>query len=134
MTRSRTSYVDQGRAAGRVVVPGALDVTTPVAGFYRFKLRSGGVAVGVRLWFGPPKDPVTGEEMDRSWRWQAEAGGEYVDFDRVWPACGGTPIDEAEYCRLIRQQEWARQNAPDSAYADPRRNVDLLSTNTPLGF
>ena len=44
---------------------------TPIPGFYRMRLRSGGQPVGVRVWFGPPADPVTGEELDRSWRWQA---------------------------------------------------------------
>lgn len=109
-------------------------VDEPVAGFYRYRLRSGAVYGVARIWYGPPKDPLTGEEMDRSWRWQAEFNGEYIDLDRVWPACGRQPVDEAEYRRAIKQQAWAREHAPNSAYADSKRKVDLLSTRTPLPF
>lgn len=29
----------------------------PVAGHYRMRLRSGAVAVAIRIWFGPPIEP-----------------------------------------------------------------------------
>lgn len=104
----------------------------PTAGFYRMRLRSGGVPVGVRIWFGAPLDPVTGEEMDRSHRMQAEINGTYAEMDRVWPRCAGEPIDEAEYRHLCATQAWAKQHAPDSALAQPTRKVDPLSS--PLLF
>lgn len=110
------------------------DVSTPTAGLYRFRLRSGAVYGAVRIWHGPPHDPVTGEELDRSWRWQAMFNDEQIDLDRVWPACGRMPIDKAEYDRLLRQTEWARGAAPNSAYADHRKTVDRLSLDTPLPF
>lgn len=131
MTRAPLDY---SSAAQPVRMAGGIDVTTPVAGLFRHRLTSGGVAVAVRIWFGPPKDPVTGEELDRSWRWQAEADGHYIDFDRVWPVCAGSPIDEKEYSRLLSQSDWARQHAPRSAVADPLRKVDLLSPDTPMLF
>lgn len=109
-------------------------VTRPVAGFYRHRLRSGAVRGGVRIWFGPPHDPDTGEEMDRSWRWQAHFDGQPVEFDEVWPDCTGEPITEAEYQRRVARAAWARQNAPRSAFADPRRRLDPLSSDTPLPF
>lgn len=104
----------------------------PVPGYYRTRLRSGGMFVGVRIWFGPPHDPVTGEEMDRSHRWQAEANGRYIDFDRVWPGCASSPIDEAEYRHLASLQNWAVEHAPDSAVANPSKALNPLQT--PLVF
>ena len=123
-------------AVRAVSVAGATDVSRPVAGFFRHKLRSGGVVGAVRIWFGAPHDPVTGEEMDRSHRWQAEFLGEYVEFDDVWPACAGdaNEITESECRTLIARKEWAKTNAPASAYANPKRRYDPLSTNELLPF
>ena len=122
------------REVRAVHVEGAVDVTTPVAGFYRFRMFSGSVRGGVKLWNGPPSDPVTGEILDRSWRWQAEFDGKPVDFSRVWPQCAGDPITEREYTHYVMRRAWARENAPDSAFAEVGRKVDLLSTDNPLPF
>jgi hypothetical protein len=111
-----------------------LDVSTPTEGYYRYRLRSGAVYGGVRIWHGPPLDPVTGEELDRGWRWQATFNGEYIDLDRVWPACGRMPIDKAEHDRLARQSSWARDAAPGSAFANSTRKIDRLSLDEPLPF
>lgn len=132
MRTDRTPYAD--RAAGPVVVPGAVEIARPVEGYFRHKLRSGGVYGGVRIWYGAPLDPVTGEELDRSWRWQAQFNGVLVEFDQVWPVCAGDPITPDEYRTHCRRQEWAAKHAPDSAYADPRKRIDPLSTATPLPF
>lgn len=130
MTRATRTY---GERAEHRTFEG-LDVSTPTAGFYRMRLRSGGVYGAVRIWHGPPHDPVTGEEMDRSWRWQATFDGRDIDLDRVWPACGKEPVPESEYTRLLMQATWARENAPESAYADHRQKIDRLSKSTPLPF
>lgn len=122
-------------AVRAVSVAGAQDVSKPEAGFFRVKLSSRSVAVGVRIHYGPPLDPVTGEELDRSWRWQAEVNGEpYGDFDRVWPACAGEPISEQRYREYCERQRWARENAPNSSHAEPGRPHDPLSTDTLLPF
>lgn len=110
-----------------VHVEGASSISVPVAGHYRTKLRSGGVLVGVRLWHGPPHDPVTGEELDRSWRWQADCNGEPVDFDRVWPGCAGDPIGAEEYAYLASLQAWGREHAPTSPEANPHKPVNWLT-------
>lgn len=128
MVRDSTPYAQMGGATAFRGV----DVSAPVAGFYRCRLRSGGVIGGVRLWFGPPHDPVTGEELDRSHRWQAEFDGEPVNFDQVWPACAASPISESNYRALVARREWARRNAPGSAHADPRKRYDPLDDSTPL--
>lgn len=123
------------RASGPVDVSGAVDVSRPVEGYFRHKLRSGGVYVGIQIAYRPPLDPVTGEEMDRSWRWQAFANGKLIeDFDQVWPACAVDPIGADEYQTYCNRQRWAEQHAPASAYADPRKRVDPLSSNNPLPF
>jgi hypothetical protein len=131
MTRAAITYGD--RVAPTTAFAGQ-NISTPTAGFFRHRLRSGSVDVGIRIWFGPPADPVTGEELDRSWRWQAQANGDPIDFDRVWPECARVPITEAEYRRFCARQRWAATNAPESAYAEPTRRLDLLSRSTPLPF
>jgi hypothetical protein len=64
----------------------------------------------------------------------ARANGEPIDWLSVWPACAASPIPEAEYRRLSKQQAWAQQHAPDSAHADPKRRRDPLSSAEPLPF
>lgn len=130
--RDGRAYADH--AVRPVHVAGAQDVSKPVAGFFRHKLRSRGIVGGVRIWFGAPLDPVTGEELDRSHRWQAEFDGEYVEFDDVWPGCTGEPISEADYRALVNRRTWARKNAPNSAFANPKRKYDPLSSQEPLPF
>ena len=132
MNRSTAPYAaEQARAVHNA---SAVDVTEPVAGFYRFRLSGKSVRGAVKLWNGPPLDPVTGEVMDRSWRWQAAFDGEPIDFNRVWPVCAGEPISEAEYTQAVMRRVWARENAPDSAYAELGRKVDPLSRSELLPF
>lgn len=113
----------------------ALPITdTPIEGYYRMRLRRGAVFVGIRIWYGPPHDPDTGEEMDRSWRWQALMNGTPIDLDRVWPQCANESVSEAEYKHLSRLQQWSIERAPESGFADPHRRIDPLSTQNPLPF
>lgn len=136
MIRARSSrpYNDPS-AVIAVSVAGAVDVSEPVAGHFRHRLRSGSVVCGVEIRFGPPVDPDTGESLDRGWRWQCFVDGEYYDhWDQVWPGCTGSPISESEYRALCARREWARQHAPDSAYANVGRKIDPLSLAEPLPF
>lgn len=104
----------------------------PVPGFYRHKLRSGAVAVGVRIFFGPPCDPDTGEEMDRAPRMQAHCNGRYVELDYVWPQCARQPIDAREYAYLSSIQAWGEQHAPSSPEANPTKPVNWLTASIEL--
>ncbi|ALC12516.1 hypothetical protein [Sphingopyxis sp. 113P3] len=132
MTRSARPYAAGAENAQRF---DGIDVEEPVAGFYRIRLGAETVAVGIRLWFGAPLDPLTGEELDRGWRWQAQADdGSILDFERVWPACARDPITEADFNARRARRAWARENAPDSAYAELGRKVDRLSRSEPLPF
>lgn len=129
MSRAALIYGEQ-RADRRF---DGVDVSEPVAGFYEGKVRAHGVVAGIRIWHGPPADPVTGEELDRSWRWQAEVNGLPIDFDRVWPKCAAREITMGRYQLHCRKTQWARENNPDSAYADPRTK-DISALSEPVPF
>ncbi|MFC4255415.1 hypothetical protein GRI97_08240 [Altererythrobacter xixiisoli] len=131
MSRAQFSYAS-GRAIDRAFT--GIDVSEPTEGYYRHRLVFGGVRGGVHIWYGPPHDPDTGDEMDRSWRWQAEFDGDYIELDRVWPDCAGEPISEADYRAYCNRKAWARQNAPNSAFANRRQRRDPLSIDCPLPF
>lgn len=123
MVRARLDYSQRSefRAVG-------FDPDEPIAGYYRMRLRSGAAFCGIRIWHGAPLDPVTGEEMDRGHRWQAQANGAPIDLERVWPKCAADPVDAAEYRHLCSVQDWARDNAPASPLANPHRKVDPLTS------
>lgn len=129
LSRAHRDYTDRS-PAGRSFE--GLDVEKPIAGFYRMKLRSGGVFGVVHIWWGAPLDPINGEEMDRGYRWQAQFNGELIDFERAWPACARMPATEEDYRLAIRRQDWARQHAPASGYVDPRAPLNPL--DAPLTF
>lgn len=133
MQRDGTLYSSM-KGGGKAFTLG-FDPDKPVAGFYRMRLGAGQLRVALRLWYGPPLDPVTGEELDRSWRWQAHtADGELLEMERVWPACAKDRITEQDFKLRQRRTEWAQQAAPESAYADRRNKYDPLSVSTPLPF
>ena len=132
--RDGTSYVELGQRAVARPVAGALGAEVPTAGFYRHKLRGGSIPVAVKVWHGAPLDPVTGEELDRGWRWQATADGEPIPLDDVWPECGKRPITEVEYAAAIKRRAWAQKAAPASSYAIPGKRYDPLSRDEPLPF
>jgi hypothetical protein len=98
------------------------------------RLVHGGHPVAIEIFYGPPRDPDTGEVMDRGWRYQATANGQPIDLDFVWPRAGREPITAAEAAYLADLQTWARKNAPNSPQADPRKKIDLLDSSTPLPF
>lgn len=129
MTRGNYDYSRAAKIPEGYV---GFDPDTPTAGYYRTRLRSGAVWVGVRIWHGAPLDPVTGEEMDRSHRWQAHVNGTYHDLERVWPRCADEPIDAAEYHYLCNVQAWAKERAPDSPQANPMRRINPLTAPTPF--
>jgi hypothetical protein len=100
-------------------------VDTPTAGHYKMRMVRNGPFVPVRIWFGPPHDPDTGEEMDRSHRWQAEIGGKEAAIERTWPWCAKNPIAEADYRYMRGVQQWATEHAPHEPEAAPREAVNI---------
>jgi hypothetical protein len=94
-------------------------------------MTRGGPLVGVRLWYGAPLDPATGDEMDRMWRWNAQANGDWVDLERVWPKCAGDPISADEYAYLCERTAYARRNDAFDPMAQPRRRTDWDTSTIP---
>jgi len=131
-TRSITNALIYGERQEPVAHYEGIDPDTPVAGFYKMKLRSGAMHVGVKIWFGPPLDPIDGTELDRSHRWQAEVNGRPFDLLRAWPSCAKEPSNEGEYRYLTSLQAWGEEHAPDSPQANPTRRVDLLTAPLPF--
>ena len=101
-------------------------------GYYRMRLVKGAATSVVRIWYGPPRDPVTGEELDRSWRHHAEVNGVPMPLDRVWPACIGEPIDRETHDFYVADRRWAAQHAPHLPEAQPDQAVDW--STAPLPF
>lgn len=103
----------------------------PRAGFYRHR-RIGRVDRPVRIWFGPPLDPETGEEMDRSPRWQIMLTGAVLEFDRwnlVWPSCQSDPIPQAEYDYLLAR---AATSDPTDPFGSDTGRIDPLQAALPF--
>lgn len=107
------------------------DPDQPIAGYYKMRLRRNGMFVAIRIWFGQPRDPITGDLMDRSLRWQATSNGKPIELERVWPQCAADRIDEATARDLIQIQRWGQANG-HVALADPTRPIDPLKS--PLMF
>lgn len=127
MSRERLDYT--ARTSAQTV---GFDPDTPVPGYYRMRLRSGGVLVGIRIWWGQPLDPIDGTPLDRSLRWNATANGRPIDLERAWPKCAADPITEAEAAYLATVQEWGEKHAPDSPQANPQRRINPLTAPTPF--
>lgn len=102
-------------------------------GYYETRLVKGGPPVGVMITFGPPVDPVTGEEMDRSWRHRVFVNdverpddGERRWQDFLWNvALCADRIDEHRYRYLAATAAWEAEHRPDLPAASPRVAVDL---------
>lgn len=104
----------------------SFDINVPIAGFYKSRMVRGGPWVPIRIWNGPPKDPLTGEELDRSWRWQAERLGREIDVFTVWPYCAMHSITREEYDFLLADHKWAVEHAPDEPAANPKTPINHL--------
>jgi len=111
----------------------------PVPGFYRIRLVRGGPWVGARITYGPPLDPIDGEELDRSPRWNAFIDGELIGEPgpcphkagafRIWPAHS---ISQAEHDYLVATARWARDHAQAEPAANPRQTIDPLTAPVPF--
>lgn len=115
-----------------------------VEGYYLIqRRRARRVDIPVRVWFGAPRDPDTGEELDRSPRWQITLAGAAFDepltlggitFSAVtdfWPACALEPIDAADHDFRVERAAWAQQHDPDDALATPGGRIDPMTARLP---
>lgn len=115
-----------------------------VEGYYLVQFRRARrVNIPVRIWFGAPTDPDTGEEMDRSPRWQIHIAGvpftEPLDFGGIrfnavtdfWPTIAGNAIDATEYTFRVERAAWAQQHDPDDALATPGGRISAMNATLP---
>lgn len=107
--------------------------------------RANRVDIPVRIWWGPPADPETGELLDRSPRWRIHLAGTEFDGEPVrlgnitiyavtdfWPTCATAPIDEREYAYRLERQAWAAIYDPDDPFATPGGRVDPMTATLPF--
>jgi hypothetical protein len=110
-----------------------------IAGYYLLQLANR-AALPVRVWFGPPLDPETGEELERAHRWQIQIGfqlledapmriGEiwFNDITDVWPVAAKVEIDEAEWRFRLERAEWASSYDPNDAMGNLGRRFDPMT-------
>lgn len=114
-----------GRRATDPLPPPVVGDWPPTAGFYRGRMVRGGPWLAIRIWFGPPLDPDTGEECDRAKRWQATRGGAEADPRQLWPYVANHPIAEAEFNYMSALRAHAVKHEPDMPEAAPTSPVDL---------
>lgn len=103
----------------------------PREGFYRMRRVRNGPFVAVRIWFGQPYDPATGEYCDRSYCWRAAIDGVQVGIWDVWPACSGRPICEGDYRFMRAMSTHAKAHEPGMPQANPFKPINL-STLPPI--
>jgi hypothetical protein len=100
----------------------SFDPDVPVAGFYRTRLVKDGPPVALRIWFGNPRDPSTGDEMDRAPQWFATMNGtQVVEAARFWPGCAADPISFGDYLHICRRSATLD---PADPYFDPTKPID----------
>jgi hypothetical protein len=129
VTRKVAKYANRRGAAARRAGP-SFDADLPVTGCYLVRLVRGGPPCALRIWFGLPLDPVTGEELDRAPVWLARVnGGQPRPASWFWPECARTPISQAEHDRLVQQH---RTMNPADPFFDPLRPIDRLKTPVPF--
>lgn len=132
--RKRDPYV---RSARHSQAPRSL--SRPMPGLYKCRMVRGGPLCAAAIEYAPPRDPETGEPLERSWYWTALVNGEVVSAPEVQPSDTvwaihehGEFIDQETYDLMVAQAAWDRQHAPGAPLANPRKRIDLLSTDLPF--
>lgn len=106
--------------------------------------RQSQVPLPVRIWWGAPIDPETGDELDRSPRWQVMIAGQLVDEEPLqvgrsvirclsdfWPVCSQHEIDQAQYQYRIDLARWAGEHDPNDPHGDTAAKIDPLTVSLP---
>lgn len=103
----------------------------PQCGFFKRRLRRGGVLVPARIWLYSPIDIGTGELVDDEVL-QCEVDGQYANPVEQWSYLCGNPITEQEFNYLMALRQHAQVHEPDLPHADPRKPVDWLTAPLPF--
>jgi hypothetical protein len=101
--------------------------------FYRVRLVKDGKMVGVKIWKGFGQDPLTGETLERAWKWRAAVNGDEIDINEIEPQFAdgtgydvrGEAIAETDYDWYVADYRWARDHSPNDPSANPRKPVDM---------
>lgn len=107
---------------------------------YKVQLVKNGPQIPLRIWFGHPVDPVTGETLtERPAIWRAIMNGRELPIERAcielmpdsWspggvnPVVKGEQITQADYDHYVRLNRWAIDHAPNEPEATPREAIDM---------
>lgn len=95
------------------------------AGYYKLRKTKGGVWVAAELIWGPPEDPITGEALDRSWRWWVKVNGRYDPKMNLYRVTNSPRITKAKHDSMVEVHNWAVENARALPEANPHRPVKL---------
>ena len=116
-----------------------------VEGYYLIQSSRGRrVDVPVRVWFGQPLDPETGEQMDRSQRWQIQVGLQLLeelpmrvgalwinDITDIWPHCARWPISQEEFAYRVERNSWAAAYDETDPHGEIASRIDPLTCRLP---
>jgi hypothetical protein len=88
-------------------------VGEPEEGFFKVQLMPRGPYYAARIAYRPSQDPLTGEELDRSWYWRVEIDGDLVGEASPDPVAAGVftvwehglSITEQEYHKMLEQSK-----------------------------
>lgn len=108
-------------------------IDQPKPGFFRCRKVRGGPFVVAELRYGPPRDPDTGEPLDRPHLWETLVDGWHIRIPSPDPLQAGVftiwgiaePIDEATARFMSADREWAKDNAPRRPNANPDKPAKL---------
>ncbi len=104
--------------------------------YFAVQLAKGATAVPLKVWFGHPIDPDTGETLtERPAIWRTCLDGDDINAytcpnvfwtDKPGPAAiKGKEIDADEYEFLLRRNAHARTYVPTAPEANPRKTIKL---------
>ena len=108
----------------------------PQPGYFRLRLRRGGVASVAVITHNLPRDPATGETLtERSRLWEVFIDGlpigrpspnpQTAGVFSVWGL--GTQISKTEHDEHVKRAAWMREHRPDMPESDPMRRVDIAA-------
>ncbi len=120
---------------GRFANEAPRQIDRPRPGYFKLRLIKGGPYVPARLWLSPPRDPLTGEMLDRIPGPVVQVAHFPVTDDprrvaQVWES--GETISPATHAYMCVKADWARTYSPHAPAANPLRRVDLLTAPPPF--
>ena len=108
--------------------------TTKNPAYFAVRLCKGGPRIALKIYYGPPSDPLTGEPLDRSPRWQVWLSGElqenHADFIVHFqpdgsPVVVGEEISAEEHEYLLQLRSYAVEYDATMPESDPKKPVNL---------